>query len=782
MFTLTFGEKVRVKGQPQPTLAFDLGGSEREARYHGLSDTDYVQGGPQPRPRPQAVKLHFAYTVKPGDRDDDGVEVGELSSAIRLGGAQIRSAATGVDANLSHAAVGPLSGHKVDGGTAEGPAGAGVTIIDTEGNPLELQANGKHRLVIRESTRGRYGLKLNTRPTHTVNLVGIQSDGDEDLRVLPTYTPLPIAPDEWETPMSVDIRATPDDDKKNGERVFLNRVHSKDPAYNDLILPDVLVVEDDDDVPVSLSVADAEATEGVDETLDFVVRLDPKTSRKVTVQYRTRNDTARAGSDYTQTSGTLVFAPGEDEQTVSVPITDDAVEDDGETFTLVLSNASGADFANNDNEAVGTIRNTETTARPDLTASFEGLPEAHDGERAFRFRVAFSEDIGISFQALREDAFTVSGGRVTGGKRVDDRRDLFEMTVEPDGGGDVTITLPAGRACEVSGAICTKGENRGQLTNTPAATVAGPSDDAPEPNTAASGAPTISGTPQVGEELTASTSGIADADGLDNAGFAYQWIRTDTDIQGATGSTYTAVDADEGKRLKVRVSFTDDAGHEESLTSAATDAVAAAPEPLTASFEGMPEAHDGESAFTFRVAFSEDIGISYQALREDAFTVTGGSVTRGRRVDDRRDLFEITVQPAGREAVTITLPAGRDCGTSGAICTKGDNRRPLTNSPSATVAGPLGIAVADARVEEGDGVVLAFAVTLSRAASERLTVDYTTEDGSAHAGDDYTAASGTLTFQAGESSQTIEVTVLDDAHDEGEETLTLTLSTPRRGG
>ena len=70
------------------------------------------------------------------------------------------------------------------------------------------------------------------------------------------------------------------------------------------------------------------------------------------------------------------------------------------------------------------------------------------------------------------------------------------------------------------------------------------------------------------------------------------------------------------------------------------------------------------------------------------------------------------------------------------------------------MAGPLGIAVADARVEEGDGVVLAFAVTLSRAASERLTVDYTTEDGSAHAGDDYTAASGTLTFQAGEWSPT----------------------------
>ena len=108
----------------------------------------------------------------------------------------------------------------------------------------------------------------------------------------------------------------------------------------------------------------------------------------------------------------------------------------------------------------------------------------------------------------------------------------------------------------------------------------------------------------------------------------------------------------------------------------------------------MPETHDGESAFTFQVAFSEDIGISDQSLREDAFTVTGGAVTRGRRVDDRRDLFEVTVQPGSRDTVTITLPAGRDCGTSGAICTKGENRRQLTNSPTATVAGPPNTAAA----------------------------------------------------------------------------------------
>ena len=426
-----------------------------------------------------------------------------------------------------------------------------------------------------------------------------------------------------------------------------------------------------------------------------------------------------------------------------------------------------------------TVRGPDEGPAP-LTGAFEDMPEAHDGESGFRFRVAFSEDIGISYRSLREDAFAVTGGRVTRGARVDDRRDLFEMTVEPDGGGAVTIELPAGRECGVSGAICTTGENRRQLTNSPSATVAGPPDER-RTNTAATGAPAIGGTPRVGETLTVSTLGISDADGLDDARFAHQWMRADADIPGATGPTYTAVAADEGRRLKVRVGFTDDAGNAESLTSAATDAVAARSAPLTASFEGMPAGHRGEGGFHFRVAFSEDIGISSRSLREDAFAVTGGRVTGGKRVDGRRDLFRMTVRPDSDAAVTVTLPAGRECGVSGAICTKSEPRRQLTNSPSARVRGPVGISVADARVEEEDGAVLVFLVTLSRAAGGTLAVDYVTEDGSAHAGVDYTAASGRLSFRTGESSKKIEVGVLDDAHDEGEETLTLRLSNASSG-
>ena len=96
-----------------------------------------------------------------------------------------------------------------------------------------------------------------------------------------------------------------------------------------------------------------------------------------------------------------------------------------------------------------------------LTASFEGVPEAHDGERAFRFHVAFSEDIGIDYQALRDDAFTVSGGAVTGVRGVDGRHDRWEITVAPDSDGDVTITLPAGASARSPGRSAPRGSTAG---------------------------------------------------------------------------------------------------------------------------------------------------------------------------------------------------------------------------------------------------------------------------------------------------------------------------------
>ncbi|MCY3566701.1 MAG: Ig-like domain-containing protein, partial [Gammaproteobacteria bacterium] len=87
-------------------------------------------------------------------------------------------------------------------------------------------------------------------------------------------------------------------------------------------------------------------------------------------------------------------------------------------------------------------------------------------------------------------------------------------------------------------------------------------------NDAPAGLPTITGTASRGQTLTADTSGISDADGLGT--FAYQWKRGGTDIAGETASTYTVALADVGSTLAVTVSWTDQDGTAESLTSAAT--------------------------------------------------------------------------------------------------------------------------------------------------------------------------------------------------------------------
>ena len=161
-------------------------------------------------------------------------------------------------------------------------------------------------------------------------------------------------------------------------------------------------------------------------------------------------------------------------------------------------------------------------------------------------------------------------------------------------------------------------------TDTPAAPAP---DTTPEPtNSAATGAPTISGTAQVGEALTADTSRVADADGLENVSFTYQWLADDTAIQGATNSTYILADADEGKAIKVRVSFTDDAGNSESLTSGPTQGVEAAPTPNTPAtgaptISGAPQVGETLKADTSGIADPdglENVTFSYQWLADAA--------------------------------------------------------------------------------------------------------------------------------------------------------------------
>ena len=184
--------------------------------------------------------------------------------------------------------------------------------------------------------------------------------------------------------------------------------------------------------------------------------------------------------------------------------------------------------------------------------------------------------------------------------------------------------------------------------------------------------------------------------------------------------------------------------------------------------------HTGE-AFFLKLHFNHEPNLGYRDVRDKLFAETGGRVSRAQRLVKGSNLgWRLTVEPEGLGDVGLELPATESCSAEGAVCTK-DGRK-LERGISWTVQGPPAFSVSDAEVEEEPGAVLAFEVSLSRRLRAEARVDVATVDGTATAGSDYEAVTRTLVFAPGETLKTVEVVVLDDAHDEGEETMTLVLS------
>ena len=199
------------------------------------------------------------------------------------------------------------------------------------------------------------------------------------------------------------------------------------------------------------------------------------------------------------------------------------------------------------------------------------------------------------------------------------------------GGSDIngatssTYTLTAseqGKTIKVKVSFTDDADNEETLTSEATVEVAA------APNRDATGAPTISGTPQVRETLTADTADIADEDGLTNVAYRYQWIAGGSDINGATSSTYTLTASEQGKTIKVKVSFTDDADNEETLTSEATVEVAAAPNRDATgapTISGTPQVRETLTADTADIA--DEDGLTNVAYRYQ--WIAGGSDING---------------------------------------------------------------------------------------------------------------------------------------------------------
>ncbi len=278
-------------------------------------------------------------------------------------------------------------------------------------------------------------------------------------------------------------------------------------------------------------------------------------------------------------------------------------------------------------------------------------------------------------------------------------------------------------------------------------------------NTAPTGLPAISGTARVGETLTASPVGISDADGLTNATYAWQWIAndgtSDADIADATGATYTLTSAEAGRTIKVRVAYTDDGGTEETLVSTATAAVEAG---LTARFDSVPTGHDGSSAFWLELSFDAAVAEGSKTHIRALLGVTGGSVTRMRRKDNRLDHWRIKIQPSSHEAVTVTLSPSPACGATGAVCTA--DGRALSEAISATVPGPLPtVSIAPATSPVTEGAATSFTLERTGDSTDELTVGLSVSEDGAVLG----ASPPTETvFAAGAATADLAVATEDD--------------------
>ena len=197
---------------------------------------------------------------------------------------------------------------------------------------------------------------------------------------------------------------------------------------------------------------------------------------------------------------------------------------------------------------------------------------------------------------------------------------------------------------------------------------------------------------------------------------------------------------------------------------------------LEGSFSGVPEGHDGETAFTFQYSFSEEPdGLSYETVQHHLFDVTNGQITGARRLTAGSDLeWELTVDPDSVDMIELKARGTASCDDDYAICTA-DGKR--LAGPTSRWVSPLGptITVSAEDVTEAPGATLDFEVRLSWPLPYTWIVYWSSEDGTAIAPGDYEVAQGLVTFRAGDTLQTVSVSVVDDNVTEDPETVMLRL-------
>jgi len=542
----------------------------------------------------------------------------------------------------------------------------------------------------------------------------------------------------------------------------------------------------DDDAPPSITVNDASLAEGDAgvTTAPFTVTLSTASARTVTVAYATAAGTATAGSDYTTTSGTLTFSPGETSKEVGVAVVGDVTDEPNETFTLDLSSPSNATIA--DAQGVGTILDDDgppTLSIDDVTVT---EPDAATTTAVFTVRLLPAAVATVTVAYATADGSATAGSDYTStGGTLSFAAGETEKTVSVPVVGDtideaqetfqVNLSAP-------SSATIADGQGIGTIVDNdaPSMTIA---DVTVAEGNAGTTTATFTVTLSAASTQTV-TVDYATADDTANAGSDYQ-AATGTLVlsPGATtGTISVAVNGDTSnepdERFSVNLSA---AGNAVIADNQAFATITNDDGTLSIGDVTVTEGNSGTANAVFTVTrtgtTSQAVTVAFATSDGSArapgdYTATTGTVSFAASESTKT----ITVAVAGDtldeddETFTVTLSGATNAtiGDAAAVATITDDDA----SPT--------ISINDVSVQEGasGSTNATFAVVLSSVSGRAVSVGYATANGSATAPADYTATNGTLSIPAGQASGSITVPVRGDLLVEGNETFNVDLSNP----
>ena len=554
-------------------------------------------------------------------------------------------------------------------------------------------------------------------------------------------------------------------------------------------------IEDDDAVPeLALTSVTQRLAEGGG-NMTFTVSLGAASSRVVTVDYAAVDGTATVDKDFAATDGTLTFRPGENRQrSVEVTILDDTMDEDDETFSLELSNASNATLAGGRSTlaATGTIEDDDV-----LRAAVEADALTVVESNPATFTVELTGGTSMADVLV---AYTVSG-TATAGADYTAPGGILRIT-EGAASGTITIrtladtALDAGETLEVKLVSASSGTRPVIVDTTAVATTTIADAGAETVSVAAAAAEegdtvtfavTLSGAVASPVEVpyeTSSGTGATDA----GAGVDYDVTRGTLTFEpnGALEQT-------------IRVATTEDSLNEanENFTVTLTGSGLPAGVSLgTASATGTITDDDPQSA---RVG-ANAVSVAEGAAATFAVTLTGGTSTAAVEVAYTVGGTATAGTDYTAPGGTLTIAARADSGTitiailpdsvvdpgetievqlTGATTATGTVTWDTTAATTTiTEADTVTVSVAAATAEEGAS--LSFTVEMSGAVATPVEVGWATSSeasDTAVANTDYTTARGTLTFSPGQAlTRSVTVTSLEDTLNEASETFTVTLS------